>query len=104
MTKDREVTPQVALRLRYIQLERLGKSNQTCCDVCKEILGRDQALETWCGDTNLFVSCLSCLQQSNLLFRNTPGGLEIVCVDKEETLLVRPAKTVLPSRNRPKGF
>jgi len=99
-----EITPEIALRLRFLQLERLNESNETCCDRCFEVVPKASVLEVFRGHTNLFVFCENCMRKHDLLIENTPAHLQISTTDKEFPPVIRSASSTLPSKARLNGF
>jgi len=97
------LTPQAALRLRHMDLERTAKDDCTVCDQCGHTKPRDEALESWVGGRCVWVSCLDCLRGSSLEVEYRPDGLKLsVGSGDDRHSTIRAAHSLFPSSHRPK--
>lgn len=100
-SNKRPVDPAVALRLRYLELEELAKAGKTKCDRCEKTVTRGNAIESWKGNSCVYVACLGCLGEVGILFVVHPNGLHVIPQEEAATGTVRGVSSLLPSSNRP---
>lgn len=96
-----EVSMKTQLRLRVLDLMELHSTGMTKCDLCGETVRRANAVESWRGNTLLFVACMNCLSAAPVEMVSYPDGLHIDHCTDQPTGLIRGASSLLPMKTKP---
>lgn len=99
--RGRKLNPRVLRRLRYYELESLAEKGKTKCDSCKNVVQKSEAIESWKGNSCIYVACLNCLTKDPVTLSIYPDGIHIDRQFGESSGVIMGSDVFLPSKKGP---